>query len=181
MIDPGYDTSTDVLHCDIGLDHDIFLRTLIRELSGTLQDVVGLDEAAGFISIVGRAVGEQIERDYLDGLQTDRLAPGQVTGVLLDLKRRIHGDFHVVAETKEMIVLENHICPFGRSVDGRPSLCMMTSNVFGHIAAQAYGYVRVELQETIAEGDARCCVRLHLAPDADDVGAGIEYFRRDVN
>ena len=29
------------------LERDVFLRTLIRELAGTLQEVVGLDEAAG--------------------------------------------------------------------------------------------------------------------------------------
>jgi hypothetical protein len=48
----------------IPLERDIFMRTLIRELSGTLQDVVGLDEASGFISVVGQRVGEQINQDY---------------------------------------------------------------------------------------------------------------------
>ena len=32
-------------------------------------------------------------------------------------------------------------------------MCMMTSNVFGHIAAENVGYAKVELQETIARGD----------------------------
>ena len=31
----------------VELDRDIFLRTLIRELAGTLEDVVGLEEASG--------------------------------------------------------------------------------------------------------------------------------------
>lgn len=30
----------------IPLERDVFLRTLIRELAGTLQDVVGLEEAS---------------------------------------------------------------------------------------------------------------------------------------
>ena len=31
----------------IKLERDVFLRSLIRELAGALQDVVGLDEAGG--------------------------------------------------------------------------------------------------------------------------------------
>ena len=46
----------------IALERDLFLRTLIRELAGTLQDVVGLEEASGFVSVVGQRVGEQINQ-----------------------------------------------------------------------------------------------------------------------
>ena len=35
---------------DIPLEHDVFLRSLIRELSGVLEDVVGIKEASGFVS-----------------------------------------------------------------------------------------------------------------------------------
>ena len=35
------------------LNRDGFLRNLLRELTDTLQDVVGLEEASGFISVVG--------------------------------------------------------------------------------------------------------------------------------
>jgi hypothetical protein len=48
----------------IALERDLFLRTLIRELAGTLQDVVGLEEASGFVSVVGQRVGEQINQSY---------------------------------------------------------------------------------------------------------------------
>ena len=41
----------------VPLDRDVVLRTLIRELAGTLQDVVGLEEAAGFVGGVGQVVG----------------------------------------------------------------------------------------------------------------------------
>ena len=49
---------------DIGLERDGFARSLIRELAGTLQDVVGMDDAAGYISVVGTAIGEQMNADY---------------------------------------------------------------------------------------------------------------------
>jgi hypothetical protein len=40
-------------------DRDLFRRKLIRHLSGALQDVVGLEEAAGFVSIVGQRMGDE--------------------------------------------------------------------------------------------------------------------------
>ena len=102
----------------------------------------------------------------------------QVAAVLVDLKRRIEGDFFVVEQTDERLVLGNRQCPFGDKVIGRPALCMMTSNVFGSIAAQNLGYARVDIEQAIARGDAGCRVVLHFQrPDADDPGTGREYFK----
>lgn len=39
------DIGANVQHADVSLERDVFLRTLIRELSGTLQEVVGIEEA----------------------------------------------------------------------------------------------------------------------------------------
>jgi hypothetical protein len=41
---------------------------------------------------------------------------------------------------------------------------MMTSNVFGHIAARNIGYAKVELQQTIARGHDGCRVVIYLQP-----------------
>jgi len=71
----------------------------------------------------------------------------------------------------------NRVCPFAEKVVGRESMCMMTSNVFGTIAARNLGYARVELEETIARGDAGCRVVVHLVPDVDvETVSGREYF-----
>jgi predicted ArsR family transcriptional regulator len=161
---------------NIPLERDIFVRRLLRELAGTLEDVVGIDEASGFISVVGSAIGEQIEGDYRRALAVDRLTREQVAEVLVDLKRRIQGDFYVIEETEDRIVLGNRRCPFGDMVRDRPSLCMMTSNVFGHIAAQNLGYAAVELQETIAKGHPECVVVVHLKPSDDASADAREYY-----
>ena len=163
---------------DLALDRDIFMRTLIRELSGTLEDVVGVREASGFVSVVGQAVGQTIDRAYKQALAVDELARPAVTKILVDLKRRIQGDFYVVSEDDETIVLGNRACPFGEKVLGRTSMCMMTSNVFGYIAAQNLGYAKVELQETIARGDGGCRVVVHLrqTPTTEAID-GREYFK----
>jgi predicted ArsR family transcriptional regulator len=102
----------------------------------------------------------------------------QVAEVLVDLKRRIRGDFYVIEEDEEKIVLGNRACPFAEKVLGRPAMCMMTSNVFGVIAAENLGYAKVELQETIANGDTGCRVVVHLKPTAHAQKAeGREYFK----
>ncbi len=159
-------------------DRDVFLRTLIRELAGCLQDVVGMEEASGFISVVGRHMGDRIDRGYRAALGLERLDRGQVAEVMVNLKRRIQGDFYIIEQDEERIVLGNRACPFAEKVIGRPSMCMMTSNVFGSIAAQNLGYAKVELQETIAAGDPGCRVVVYLqsTPEARQA-YGREYFR----
>lgn len=162
---------------EVGLDRDVFMRTLLRELSGTLQDVVGLDEASGFISVVGQSMGRQMNAAYRAGLGNRLLDRGEVAAVLVDLKRRIEGGFSIEEESDERIVLSNTQCPFAEKVEGRPALCMMTSNVFGVIAAENLGYARVELNETIAAGHAGCRVTVHLREPAEHERVrGREYF-----
>ncbi len=161
----------------IPLDRDIFLRNLIRELAGTLEDIVGLNEASGFISLVGQRIGDQINADYKNALQVSRLSREQVAQALVDLKRRIQGDFYIVEQSDEKIVLANRACPFGDKVLNRPSMCMMTSNVFGAIAADNLGYAKVTLNETIARGDGRCMVTVYLKNSAEaERASGREYF-----
>ena len=164
---------------DVDLERDIFLRSLLRELTGTLERVVGIDEASGYISVVGGLIGRQIDESYRRALSVEDLSREQVTDVLVDLKRRIQGDFYVIEEREDRIVLGNRRCPFGDFVKGRPSLCMMTSNVFGSIAAQNLGYARVEIEEAIARGDAGCRIVVHLKPSKDAEPDTREYFRRE--
>jgi len=164
---------------DASLDfnRDVFLRTLMRELSGTLEDLVGLEEASSFISVVGGRVGDYLNNEYKNALHLRSLNKGQIRDVLVDLKHRIDGQFYVIEESDEKIIFGNKACPFAEKVIGRPSLCMMTSNVFGRIAAENGGYSKVALNETIARGDPECRVTVYLtANDESDQADGREYF-----
>ena len=152
---------------DIPLNRDVFTRTLIRELAGALEDIIGIEEASGYISLVGAAIGEQINNGYRKELAVATLSRAQVGEVLVNLKRRIQGDFFIIEESDDKIVLGNRACPFAEKVIGRKSMCMMTSNVFGHIAAENLGYGKVELQQTIAEGHPQCRVVVYLRPTAE--------------
>ena len=169
----------DVTHLPLPLERDVFLRRLLRDLAGTLEDVVGVQEASGYISVVGASIGDHIDQAYRNALTVDRLSRDQVTAVLVDLKRRIQGDFFLIEESEDRIVLGNRTCPFGEFVLGRPSLCMMTSNVFGAIAAENLGYASVSLERTIAQGHDGCRVVVYLRP-TDGVRHDMrEYFRKD--
>lgn len=171
---PTYTPAKDL---DIPLQRDVFLRTLIRELSGTLQDVVGTEEAAGFVSVVGQRMGEWIDQAYREAWQEKRLSREQVAAVLVDLKARINGDFNLESDADDQLRFSNSRCPFEDKVVGRPSMCMMTSNVFGTIAAENLGYAKVELQKTIADGQSCCQVVVHLRPtEAARSCQGREYF-----
>ena len=163
---------------DISLARDPFMRTLIRHLTGTLEEVVGVEEASGFISMVGQKMGDEINRSYREALHERNLTREEVADVLVDLKRRIEGDFYIVEQDEEKIVLGNRACPFGSLVAGRPSMCMMTSNVFGSIAAENLGYAKVVLEQTIAEGNKECRIIVYLKDTAESRGKqGREYFQ----
>ena len=97
---------------------------------------------------------------------------------MVDFKQRIKGDFRLVSEDSEKIILESTSCPFAEKVVGRPSLCMMTSNVFGTIAAENLGYAKVHLAQTIAQGDAGCRIEIYLKhSDEAEAASGNEYYK----
>jgi len=153
-----------VRQLEVTLNSDAFFKRLITEMTRTLEDVVGTEEASGLISLVGNSIGRQINQDYAAHLPDKDISFSIIPEILVDLKRRIGGEFRVQSLSSERIVLVNTQCPFGKDVVGKPSLCMMTSNVFGRVVADNLGYARVLLDETIASGADACCITIELAP-----------------
>jgi hypothetical protein len=135
----GKDRTVPAKALKIPLDRDVFTRTLIRELPGALEDVVGIEEASGYISVVGSAIGEQINQDYRRAYTVSSLSRERVADVLVDLKRRIQGGFFIIEDDEDKIVLGNTACPFADKVIGRRSMCMMTSNVVVYLRPTAEG------------------------------------------
>lgn len=160
---------------NLPLERTEFFNDVIRHLSGALQEVVGHEDAASFISVVGSRMGDEIAEAYAAKTGPVPWGPETIANVLVDLKARIGGDFAVESVSDTGIILTNGRCPFAENVVGRSSLCMMTTNVFGRITAQAAGYARVEIDEAIALGDGRCRVRVHLTHD--EHGDGHEFYR----
>ena len=162
----------------IPLDRDRFVRDLLREFAESLEKSVGAEKSADFVSEIGERTGAQLDRYYRAALKALHLRRDEVAAALVDLKRRIEGDFYIVELTDEKIVLGNRACPFGAKVIDRPALCMMTSSVFGSIASQNLGYAKVELKQTIARRDKECRVVVYLRPTAEaEQAPGREYRR----
>ncbi|BDX04940.1 methanogen output domain 1-containing protein [Planctobacterium marinum] len=152
----------DVKNLDVALDSDIFFRKMIRTVAGTLEDRVGMDEASGFIAVLGQELGRRIELAYEKSLNRRHFEKETVADILVDLKRRIGGEFSIESVNSNRMVLTNKRCPFGEEVLQRPSLCMMTSNVFGYIVSNSNGYAAIKLPETISQGHGRCRVVIEL-------------------
>jgi len=174
-------STNDLKELEIPLERDWFMRNLIRELSGLLEDMVGLEETAGFISVVGQHIGTEINQLYRQEMNIPKLNREQVSDVLADLKRRINGSFVVEEQDDNKIVLVNKDCPFAEKIKDRTSLCMMTSNVFGVITADNLGYAKVEMVKTIARGDPGCRVVIYLNLDSEEAqeARGREYFETE--
>jgi predicted ArsR family transcriptional regulator len=177
-MDPKDEAGDDrIRHLPIVLDRDLFLRKLHRHLTGALEDVIGRDEVAGLLSLVGQKLGDDIGASYKAALGVPRMTRADLALVLVDLKRRIGGDFTLVDEGPTNLVLEGGVCPFGEEVVGRPVMCTMTSNLFGAIVARHLGYARVVIERSIAVGSETCRLVVHLEP-GDGTGplVGREYF-----
>lgn len=152
-----------------GFDKESFLRALVVQLAQTLEFDHGPDAAEAAVAQVGSDVGGQMEEEFRRAeYLTGRLTPAQMGYCYTRLKHAIDGGFYVIDADDERIVLGNTHCPFGDVVKRAPSLCRMTSSVFGGIAARNNdGPVTVVLEERIAVGDPGCRVVVHLQPDPD--------------
>lgn len=167
-----------VQNAQIQLNRDHFTRTMLHHLAAALTSQVGTEEAEALISQVANKMGHSLNSTYCNALDLPKLSKRDLAGVLLDLKQRIGGYFELIEETPHKLVFRARRCPFGFYVKGRPSLCMMTSNVFGRISAQSHGYAKVALEETIARGDGQCLVVVYLQKsDEADKAGGREYQR----
>lgn len=147
-----------------------FLRALVVQLAQAVEASSGPVAAESAVAQVGATVGEQMEAEFRHAhAVVERLSADEVAACYVRLKAAINGGFRAVEVSDERIVLVNTRCPFGLSVRRAPSLCRMTSAVFGGIAARRSGEATVVLEERIAVGDPGCRVVVHLGPVPPDV------------
>jgi predicted ArsR family transcriptional regulator len=151
-----------------GFGRESFLRALVVQLASAVEDQQGPDAAQRAVAQVAADIGGQMEREYrhASGMKGQPLSIEQIAECLVRLKTAIGGTFRVVEVTPERIVLVNSRCPFGAEVQHSPSLCRMTSAVFGGIAARNANEAAVSLDERIALGDPGCRVVVHLGAAA---------------
>ncbi len=162
----------------IPLNRDTFMRQLISSLGHLNESILGSDIAGAYIMNVGLSMGAAIEQEYKGFWEITRpFTVDEYAHVIVDLKQRINGNFSLVAKDAQKVVVRTTSCPFDDFVRKAPSLCFMTSSVFGGIAARNFGYAKVALHRRIALGDPGCYVTVFLeqTPDAKHA-MGREYF-----
>lgn len=144
-----------------------FLLAVAVNLAQRIEYHAGPDEATSLINEVGTQVGYEFEKSYRwdNGIEGP-LTNEQMADLFVELKAAIDGDFYVIEIDDGRIVLGNNKCPFGKVVQTAPSLCQMTSAVFGGIASRNRGDSRVKLDERIAVGDPGCRVVVEFSPVA---------------
>lgn len=164
----------------IDFDHHGLFNTLVADMADLLETIAGTDDACAYVSSIAARLGTDIEKQYKTALGLQHFNRAQLIEVLIDLKNRAGGAFSVIEQDEDRVVFGNCSCPLGQAAANHPSLCMLTSNIFGRLTANAVGYAAVDLEETIAKGAAGCRVVLHLkrtepGPDTR------EYFRDDAS
>lgn len=171
------DTKPDPLVTPIALDRDIFMRRLIASLGHLNEGILGSELTGAYIMNVGLSMGAAIEEEYKRFWGINRaLTLDEYAHVIIDLKQKIQGNFSLVSKDPLKVVVRTTSCPFDALVRQSPSLCFMTSSVFGGIAARNFGYAKVVLHQRIALGDPGCYVTIHLqrTPEAQ-AAIGKEY------
>jgi predicted ArsR family transcriptional regulator len=161
----------------VPIDRDAFLRRLFGHLTSALEEIIGLREVSGLFSVVGQALGDEIDRAYRAALSTSELTRQQVAGALVDFERRLGSDFHLIEQDDERIVLGCRSCGFADAALARPTICALASNVCGVIAAQNLGYARVVVEQAITTSAAGCRVVIHLRVHDGTPAEGREFFR----
>ncbi|MGM7701486.1 methanogen output domain 1-containing protein [Pseudalkalibacillus sp. Hm43] len=145
----------------------IFLSKLVTQYAHLHRRTVG-EHAEEYIKQLGIKTGEWIESFYCnpeDDWTVDRYAE-----VIVDLKNSIGGHFRISEINEDYAVVKATGCPFGEIVQDAPHLCMMTSSVFGGIAARKMGFGQVHLKKRIAMGDPGCEVVIYFKPAPKEDG-----------
>ncbi len=162
----------------IALDRDLFMRRFIASLGHLNEGVLGSDVAGAYIMNVGLSMGAAIEAEYKRFWGIERpFTLNEYAHVIVDLKQKIQGNFSLVSKSAEKVVVRTTSSPSDAFVRQSPSLCFMTSAVFGGIAARNFGYAKVVLHKRIALGDDGCFVTVHIQRTSEaEASVGREYY-----
>jgi signal transduction histidine kinase len=90
--------------------------------------------------------------------------------------------FHLTEKAENKVVVCSNTCPFEKIINEVPNLCMVTSAIFGGIAALNFGFSKVSLRKQIVLGDSCCEVCIYVKNDEESAQEdGIVYTKESVN
>lgn len=144
-------------------DRGTFAVGLLANMSDMFVAMESVKATEDAIAYVGRLFGRELSKKLAEQNGDEPLDHNQLAEALVELKRRIGGNFTIESATPERIVLKNTVCPFGDRVIGRPHLCTMTKQVFSQVAEDQGALGAVDIVKAISRGDKMCEVVIHLA------------------
>ncbi len=104
---------------------------------------------------IGQWIYGEMARSSLPKCYQDMNDFGQA---LASLKNTLGGCCTVLKGTSSRVTLGVQRCPFQSWIHRTPYLCLVTAGVFGAMTRCRFGYSRVTLERTIAEGYPECLV-----------------------
>lgn len=150
------------------LGRESFMLELIAHLSKLTDSIFGNHLGREYIIATAIQMGQAIDEKYKRFHKlSSRLNVDQYASLVVNLKQSIGGDFYLVEKTSNKVVVAASTCPFAGIINQVPNLCMVTSGVFGGIAAINFGFGKVSLRERIGIGKSRCEVCIYLAKNAE--------------
>lgn len=139
-----------------------FMLELIAHLSKLTDFLFGNHLGREYIVAIGLQMGEAIDERFKRFHRiSGRLSLDQYASLVVNLKQSIGGDFYLVEKASNKVVVASNTCPFGGIITKAPNLCMITSGVFGGIAALNFGFGKVVLRKRIGLGEPRCEVCIY--------------------
>jgi len=142
----------------VNISEGTFLRRIINDLAANLEK----KDPKSIVNKVGFNVGEHIEELYKGFYGVEKLNLDQFSEVIIDVEKKIGGDFSIVEISKDKVVIKNTKCPFGEGVKKNPNLCYITSNILGVLAAKYFDYGKVCMKKTIATDSDYCDMVVYL-------------------
>ena len=162
----------------ITLDNVSFLHKFVGNITCTLEEVVGINEASGFMNTVAQRMGEQLNDMYRHSLNSHKLNREQVCHVIADLQNRINSNAQITHKDEEKIIIGGCICPAGADNQDRPSLCSIITNMLGVISAENLGYSKVVVKRPDTNGNLHCQIVIHLNKTPEVIEyEGREHFQ----
>jgi DNA-binding NtrC family response regulator len=155
-----------------------FLQSFVAEIAKAMDrtECPGCAAHLEQIEQIGLTAGVCLEEKAREVIGSPRpMDQDHYADLIVEIKNQIGGQFSRASGEAGMVRVVNSRCPFGEQVKHAPSLCRMTSSVFGGIAARHFGYAKVELRQTIAGGHDACDVCIYLDPHVAARNEGTEY------
>ena len=140
----------------VNISKEDVLKKIVEHMLANLDN----EQARALISKASIEIGKEIESMYKNFYSVDRMNVEQVCESITDSMGKIGGKFNIVYKGDDKLIISCSQCPFGTKPNS--ALCAVTSNVIGVVTAKNFGYSKVILKKTIAQGNNECRIIVYL-------------------